>query len=109
MEVRAVCKGVRISPRKVWPVLNLVRGLKVDEALNQLHFNPTRAAFMVSKVIRSASANAEHNHGLSRANLRILKAYAGDGPRLKRWRPKARGRVSPYVRRSCHITVVVGE
>ena len=109
MEVRAVARMVRISPYKVRPVINMVRGRRVDDALNILMFHPSRAARIVSKVIRSAAANAENNFEMAGDRLRIVKIYADEGPRLKRWRPKARGRAVPIIKRTCHITVVVEE
>jgi len=109
MEVRAVAKRIRISPQKVRPVLDMVRGRSVEEALTLLSFHPSRAAAILSKVIRSAAANAENNYDLPGDSLRIVKIYADEGPRLRRWRPKARGRAVPIIKRTCHITVVVGE
>lgn len=107
MEVWAVAKGVGISPRKVRLVADMVRGRGVEEALALLRFTPTPAARVVAKVIRSAQANAENNYQLPPAELRIAKIFADDAPRLKRFRPQARGRMSPILRRSSHITVIV--
>lgn len=109
MEVKARAKYIRISPRKVRPVADMVRGKKVDEALSLLKFSPTPAARLVAKVVKSAAANAENNFQMEPADLRIVNIFADEGRRLKRFRPRARGRVSPVLRRSSHITVVVEE
>lgn len=109
MEVRAVAKGVRISPSKVRPVVDLVRGKPAEEALVILRFTPKKAARVVAKVVRSAMANAENNFQIDPVNLRVARISADPGPMLKRYYPKARGRISPVLRRSCHITVVLEE
>jgi len=105
--VQAVARYVRISPQKVRLVLDQVRGRGVEEALALLRFMPQRAARPVAKLIRSAAANAEDRYGLSPDELYIARIYADDGPRLRRYRAGARGRVKPRVRRSAHITVVL--
>ena len=107
MKIRAVAKDVGISPRKVYLVLNMVRGKKVDEALTILSFLPTPTAKTVAKVIKSAVANAENNFQMSPTDLKIAAIYADKGHTLKRFRPKSRGRVSPILKRSSHITVLV--
>jgi len=109
MEVRAVAKDVGISPQKVRLVLNMVRGKKVDEALTILKFLPTPAAKTVAKLIKSAAANAENNFQMSPAELRISDIYCNQGRTLKRYRPQARGRISPILKRSSHLTVSVVE
>jgi large subunit ribosomal protein L22 len=109
LEVRAVAKYIRMSPRKVRLVVNLVRGLDVAEALALLRFTPKAAAKEVSKAIRSASANAEENYGLSPDELYVRRITADEGPTLKRGRPGARGRFKPIMKRSSHITVVLAE
>jgi len=109
MKVRAVAKDVGISPRKLRPVTNMVRGRKVDEALNILGFLPTPTARAVAKVIRSAAANAENNFQMSPAELTITAIFADQGHTLKRFRPQSRGRVSPILKRSSNITVFVEE
>lgn len=108
-EVRASAKYVPVSPQKVRLVLDLVRGKDVDEALSILEFTPKRAAKQVSKVIKSAIANAEENFGLVREDLYISEIHADDGPTLKRGRAGARGRYKPIQKRTSHITVVLGE
>jgi len=105
----AIAKHVRIAPRKLRPVIDTVRGKNVDEALAILRFLPTPAARVVAKVVRSAAANAENNFEMSPSDLRIVRIYAGDGRTLKRYRARARGRVSPLLKRSSHITIVVEE
>jgi large subunit ribosomal protein L22 len=109
MKVKAVAKEVGISPQKVRLVINMVRGRKVDEALNTLSFLPTPTAKAVAKVIKSAVANAENNFQMSPAELRITDIFADQGHTLKRFRPQSRGRVSPILKRSSNITVFVTE
>jgi large subunit ribosomal protein L22 len=109
MEVRAVAKYIRMSPRKVRLVVDLVRGMDVDEALDTLRFTPKAAAKPVAKVIRSAVANAEENYGLAREDLYISHIVADEAPTLKRGRFGARGRLKPILKRSSHITVVLSE
>jgi large subunit ribosomal protein L22 len=108
-EVRASAKYVPVSPQKVRLVLDMVRDKDVDEALSILQFTPKRAAKDVAKVIRSAIANAEENFGLAREDLYILEIFADEGPTLKRGRAGARGRYKPMLKRTSHITVVLGE
>ena len=109
VEVRAVAKYIRMSPQKVRLVMDLVRGRDVDDALTILRFTPKSAARAVSKVIASAAANAEENHGLSATELYVAQIMADGGPTLRRGRPGARGRFKPLLRRSSHITVVLAE
>lgn len=109
MKVKAVAKSVRISPSKVKLVVDMVRGKKVEEALQILKFVPTPAARAVSKVIKSAAANAENNYEMTPFDLKITDILADPGPMLKRYKPQARGRVNPILRRSTHITVYVAE
>jgi len=107
MEVKAVAKYVGISSQKLCLVADRVRGKKVDEVLALLNLFPTPATRAVAKVIRSAAANAENNFQMSPAQLRIVKIVVNQGSTLKRARPQARGRVSPILRHSSHITVIV--
>ena len=107
MAVKAVAKGVRISPRKVSVVAALVRGRSVEDALTILEHTPRRSALAVSKVIKSAKANADHNHNYKPASLQITEISVSAGPRTKRWRPMARGRANPFQKKSSHIRVVV--
>ena len=107
MSVQATAKGVRMSPRKVAVVAALVRGRTVEEALTILEHTPRRSALAVSKVIASAKANADHNHGLKPGTLTITEITVNHGPRLKRFRPAAHGRALPFMRRTSHIKVTV--
>ena len=109
MEVSAVAKDTGISPRKVRPLVDMIRGKKVDEALTILRFAPTPAARIVAKVVKSAAANADNNFQMEPGNLKIAGIFADEARTLKRFRPRARGRASPILRRSCHITVIVAE
>ena len=109
MEVRAVAKDTGVSPRKVRLLVDMVRGKKVDDALTMLRFTSSPTAQVVAKVIKSAAANAENVFQMSPADLRVARIFAGDARSLKRYRPRARGRVSPILKRSSHITVVVAE
>lgn len=109
MEVKAVAKYIRISPRKVRLVVDLIRGKSVDEAAAILKLVPNRAKEPVSKVFNSAVANAEHNANLNRDNLYVSKAFVDQGPTLKRFKPRAMGRADRMLRRTSHITVAVSE
>jgi large subunit ribosomal protein L22 len=109
MEVRAGARYVRTSPRKLRPIVDMVRGKKVDEALIILRFLPTPSARTVAKVVKSAAANAENNFEMMPSELRIVNIFVDEGPSLKRYRAGPRGRVKPILKRSSHITVVVKE
>jgi large subunit ribosomal protein L22 len=107
MPATAFQKGVRISPRKVAVVASLVRGRKVEDALTILDFTPRRAARPVREAIKSAAANAEHNHNYRSGSLEITDISVTSGPRLKRYMPAARGRARRFQRKTSHIKVVV--
>jgi len=109
MEVRAIAKNTGVSPRKVRLLVDMVRGKNVDDALALLKFTPSPTASIVAKVIKSAAANAENVYQMSSSDLKIVKIFADDAPTMKRYRPRARGRVSPILKRSSHITVIVAE
>lgn len=109
MKVHAQAKWVRISARKARIVLDHIRGRTVPEARTILAFTPRAAATDIEKVLRSAVANAEANHGLDGDDLVVEAAYADEGPTLKRWKPRARGRVNRIRKRSCHVTLVLSE
>ena len=109
MEVKAISKDTGISPRKVRPLVDMVRGKKVDEALTILKFTPTPTAKVVAKVVKSAAANAENNFQMSPSDLKIIKIFADEARTLKRYRARARGRLNPILKRSSHITVIVDE
>jgi large subunit ribosomal protein L22 len=104
-EVRAVAKWVRTSPRKARLVAKHIRGRTVPEARTVLAFTQRAAAREIEKVLRSAVANAEANHGLVGDNLYVSAAYVDDGVTMKRWRARARGRVARIKKRTCHITI----
>jgi large subunit ribosomal protein L22 len=104
-EVRAEARFVRISPRKARLVVDHIRGRSVPEARTVLAFSQRAAAREIEKVLRSAVANAEANHGLVGDQLLVSAAYVDEGPVLKRWRARARGRVARIRKRTCHITV----
>ncbi len=107
MSVKAIAKGVNMSPRKVGAVASLVRGRTVADALVILSHTPRESATPVRKVIESAKANADHNHNLKPDTLRIVEISVSSGVRTKRMRPGAQGRGLPFQRRSSHIRVVV--
>ena len=109
MEVRAIAKNTGIPPRKIRPLVNMVRGKKVDEALALLKFVPTPKAQLVAKVVKSAATNAENNFQMSPADLKIVSIYTDEARSLKRQRPRARGRANRILKRSSHITVIVTE
>ncbi|MBR3226702.1 MAG: 50S ribosomal protein L22 [Atopobiaceae bacterium] len=106
-EVRATAKYVRVAPRKARLVVDQIRNKSVEQALELLQFNNRAAAVPVAKVVNSAVANAENNHGMRGADLVIAKAYVDEGPTLKRFRPRAKGSASRINKRTSHITVVV--
>jgi large subunit ribosomal protein L22 len=107
--VRAQAKWVRTSARKARVVLDHIRGLSVPEARTVLAFTPRAVATDIEKVLRSAVANAEANLGLDGDELVVAQAYADEGPTLKRWKPRARGRVNRIRKRTCHVTLVLAE
>lgn len=109
MEVRAVVKNTGVSPRKVRPLVDMIRGKKVEEALTILKFTPTPTARVVAKVVKSAAANAENNFEMSPSDLKIVRIFADGARSLKRYRPRARGQASAILKRSSHITVIVAE
>jgi large subunit ribosomal protein L22 len=109
MRTRAQAKYVRQSPYKVRRVLDLVRGLPVEQARGVLKFTNRRSAPTIRKVLDSAVANAEHNLALDADELFVAEAYADEGPTLKRWRPRARGRATRINKRTSHITIVVAD
>ena len=106
---RAEAKYVHLSARKARVVLDHIRGRTVPEARTILAFTPRAAAVDIEKVLRSAVANAESTHALDGDELVVFAAYADEGPTLKRWRARARGRVNRIRKRTCHITLIVSE
>ncbi|MDZ4339691.1 MAG: 50S ribosomal protein L22 [candidate division NC10 bacterium] len=110
METRAVLKFGRVPPRKARLVIDLIRGRDVRQALAIIRFTPKRAARMIGKVLQSAMANAHHNHGVREVDRLFVKAaYVDEGPRWKRWTPRAMGRATPIRKRTSHITIVLDE
>ena len=109
MEVKAVTRYVRISPRKARLVTELVKGKPVEEALNILKFVPKKGARLVSKTLQSALANAEQNASIDIDTLYIKRIFVDEGPTMKRWRARAMGRATRILKRSSHITIVLDE
>lgn len=109
MEVKAVAKDTGISPRKVRPLVDMVRGKMVTEALTLLQFAPSPVARVVSKTVKSAAANAENNYQMTPPDLRIVSIFVDEARTLKRFRARARGRANHIFKRSSHITVIVAE
>lgn len=107
MKVTATSKDERVQTQKASLVADIVRGKTVDEALNLLRFMPWPAAKAVAKTIKSAAANAENNYQMLASDLKVISIDIGKGHVLKRFRPQARGRVAPMLRRSTNIAVVV--
>jgi large subunit ribosomal protein L22 len=107
--VRAIAKSLGASQKRLKPILDLIRGQRVDVALNNLKLLPSPWAKTVSKVVASAAANAENNMLMNRDNLRIVHISADNAKSLKRFRPRARGRMGSITKRSSHLTVVVDE
>jgi large subunit ribosomal protein L22 len=109
METSAKLSHARISPQKARLVADLVRGMPVERALETLTFSPKKAAHIVRKVLESAIANAEHNAGADVDELKVAKIYVNEGPVLKRFEARAKGRGNRIQKRTSHITVTVGE
>ena len=107
--VRAVAKSLGTSHKRLKPILDLVRGQRVEDALNNLSLLPSPWAKSVAKVVASAAANAENNMLMNRDNLRIVRISADNGTSLKRFRPRARGRIGRIIKRSSHVIVEVDE
>jgi large subunit ribosomal protein L22 len=107
MEVRAVTRNIRVSPRKARLVCDAVRGKDVRQALAILKFLPQKSAPIIAKTLASASANAENNYDLDPSTLYVKYVFADDAPQLKRGEFRARGRFNQIIKRSCHITVIV--
>ena len=109
MESKAVAKYVRIAPRKVRVVMDLIRGKNVAEAFAILKFTPKAGAEVVEKVLRSAVANAENNFDMDVEKLYVKTAFADQGPTLKRYRPKARGSATQILKRTSHLTIILDQ
>jgi large subunit ribosomal protein L22 len=98
-----------MSPTKIRPVLDLVRGKDLEEALTILKFTPGKGTEFVEKLVQSAAANAENNHEMDVSKLYVAEIYANQGPTMKRWRAGAQGRAGRILKRSSHISVVLKE
>ena len=107
MEVKAVTKYVRISPQKLRGPVDVIKGKKVGDALNLLKFMPLKSAGIILKALSSAVANAEHNHEMDVDDLIVKNIIVDQGPTLKRFRARARGRGARILKRSSHLTVIV--
>ncbi len=109
MEVAAKLRYARVSAQKCRLVADQVRGLPVSKALNILQFSNKKSAALVQKVLESAIANAEHNEGLDIDELKVSAIQVDEGPTMKRFKARAKGRVNQVMKRTCHITVKVSE
>ena len=109
MEAKAVAKYVRMSPIKLQPICDLVRGKNVNDALAILKFTPGKGSAIVEKVVASAKANAENNFDMNPDKLYISEIYANQGPTMKRWRAGAQGRAGMILKRSSHVGVTLKE
>ena len=107
-EVTAKLRFLRMGPRKVRLIVDMIRGKKVTRALDLLSVMPKRAARPVLKLLNSAVANAKHNYSLAVEDLKVAQVYVDGGPVLKRWMPKAHGRATPIRERTSHINLVLG-
>lgn len=107
--VRAVAKSLGTSHKRLKPIVDLVRGQRVKSALDTLNLLPSPWAKTIAKVVASAAANAENNMAMNRDNLRITRISADNAKSLKRFRPRARGRIGPIIKRSSHVIVEVDE
>ena len=109
MQAKAVAITVRIAPRKVRLVVDLIRGKQIGEAVAILNHTPKAASIVVEKLLKSAAANAEHNYEMDLNDLVISEVFVDEGPTLKRFRPRAMGRASAINKRTSHITLVVSD
>ncbi len=109
MEVLAKLSYTRISPQKCRLVADQIRGKSVESALQLLTFSPKKAAAVIKKVLESAIANAEHNEGADIDELKVSKIFVDQGPTLRRWRARAKGRVNHILKPTSHITVTVAD
>ncbi|MBS1269893.1 MAG: 50S ribosomal protein L22 [Gammaproteobacteria bacterium] len=109
MQTKATSRFVRISPQKARLVCDQIRGLAVARALEILQFSPKKAAQLIKKTLESAIANAEHNEGADIDELKVTEICVNEGPTLKRWRARAKGRAGSIFKRTSHISVAVGD
>lgn len=108
-QAKASVRTVRIAPRKVRLVVDLIRGKKIGEAVAILRLTPKAASPVVEKLLKSAIANAEHNYDMNVEDLIVSEVFVDEGPTMKRFRPRAQGRASAINKRTSHITLVVSE
>lgn len=109
MQARAEAKYIRIAPRKVRLVIDLIRGMSVQNARMQLEFSKKAAAKPVLKLLNSAVANAEHNLKADTSEFKVMAAYVNEGPKFMRFMPRAQGRATPLRKRMSHISIIVGD
>jgi large subunit ribosomal protein L22 len=109
VEVKAVAKDTGLPASKMRPLVDMVRGKKVEDALNILRYTATPKAKLIAKVVKSAAANAENNFQMDPANLKVVKIYADEARGLRRFKARSRGRASPIKKNSSHVTVIVAE
>jgi large subunit ribosomal protein L22 len=109
MQVAATMKNAHISAQKCRLVVDQIRGIPVEQALQQLTFSRKKAAAMVKKVLESAIANAEHNEGADIDELKVARVFVNEGPTAKRFQARAKGRANRILKRTSHITVLVGD
>jgi len=109
MEAKATLSNVRISPRKVQIVLDLIRNQSTEKALATLRLTPKAASPILEKLLKSAIANADNNHSMNKNNLYVSECYVTPGPIMKRIMPRAQGRAYRILKRTSHITIVVAE
>ncbi|HNP36612.1 MAG TPA: 50S ribosomal protein L22 [Woeseiaceae bacterium] len=109
MQVAATLRYARVSPQKCRLVADIIRGKSVDEALRTLTFSPKKSAQIVKKILESAIANAEHNHGADIDELKVSTVEVNEAPRFRRYRARAKGRGTRIIKRNSHITIQVGD
>jgi large subunit ribosomal protein L22 len=109
MESSAIAKYIRVSPRKVRLIMDEIRGRRVEEVLNMLTFMPQKGGKILKKLINSAVANAQQNSGTDVDKLIVKRIFADEGPTLKRFSPRAQGRATRILKRTCHLTVVLND
>jgi large subunit ribosomal protein L22 len=109
VEVKSVAKDTGMPVGKMRPLVDMVRGKKVEDALNILRYTPTPKAKLIAKCVKSAAANAENNFQMDPANLMVVKIYVDDARGLRRFKARSRGRASPIKKNSSHLTVIVAE
>ena len=109
METRAYLKGTRLSPQKAGLVANAIRGKSVQDAMDFLIFNKQKGSAVIKKLLESAIANAEHNHGADVDELKVSTIFVDEAPSLRRFRARAKGRGARIIKRNSHITVLVSD